>query len=100
MLQTLSPTIRTVVKVKEKWLGLKVMTKKRDCTTQKKHQCHRRGQSATSVSSKDDRKATVTGETSMKGIRQPQSRLDLHKVQSHSFYYFFCSITTFKTKVL
>ena len=32
------------------------------------------GQGSTSVSSKDDRIAAVTGETSMKGIRQTQRR--------------------------
>lgn len=46
------------------------------------------GQSDPSVSSKDDRIAAVTGETSIKGICQAQRRLNYHKVESNSISFF------------
>lgn len=44
-LQTVTHLRNCGKKVKEKWLCLKVMTKKivKDCSTQKRNWCHRRG---------------------------------------------------------
>lgn len=67
---------------------------KTDCSTRKRHPCHKsREGSATLVLSKDGSIAAVTGGAFMTGTRQPQRRLDYPRVESNSAFIFFYSAT-------